>query len=371
MTAAELLPEHISKNMTLTVIVVTHSVPVTLQTVLRAVVGQTDPASITLLFTGGAGSLRRSAAQQAAQQHGIHLLETPGPYLIGNARSWLVSNIYAAPALAHPAGALAFLDDDCVPRPGWRQAGEDAVRSGAALVFGPRYPASIQGLGAQVRATESRKSRKLHGAKAGAQLTAPRMLAAGGNMIVSCRCAYAYGITDVHFTEGAFEDVDFQLRLQCAGEKVEFHHALAVDHHDNLGCRDLLRKSVLSGAGMAKCAARHGKCFWACCRWRPYRVLTSRLALALCTVAALQLTAHARTTVLAGVALVAVVRSREQLAVVALGWVRDTILAVSYLTATAVLASRRIGPGLLHVFRAHRRRRRDSPLSMRQCRGRR
>jgi GT2 family glycosyltransferase len=326
----------------LLVVVVTHAAPQTLPEILDALYGAASLPHVLVLFTGGLASSRLAAARKAAADHGTDLLITPGPQHIGAARAWLITRLLG-PARCCP-DTVAFLDDDCVPRLGWHAAAREAAAAGTALAFGPRFPGRLHGLGARVRAAEAARSRKLLGAAAPGPVAAPRMLMAGGNMLVSLRAARRLGITHPAFAAGAFEDVDLQLRAQAAGERVEYWPGLAVDHHDTLTAWRLLRKSALSGTGMAACAARHGSAFWQCCRWRPARQLGQRLSLVLAAgLCAVILLPAGRLPIVAAGALPAVTAAaciplRRHLAVPILRTLRDMVLSVSYLAGRARLA---------------------------------
>jgi hypothetical protein len=295
-----------------------------------------------VLFTGGAASSRLTAAREAAAGYGADLLLTPGPQRIGAARAWLITAL-PGPARCCP-DTVAFLDDDCVPRPGWHAAARAATAAGPALAFGPRFPGRLRGQGARVRAAEAARSRKLRTAAAPGPVAAPRMLVAGGNMLVSLRAARTLGITHPAFAAGAFEDVDLQLRARAAGERVEYWPGLAVDHHDTLTAWRLLRKSVLSGTGMAACATHHGPAFWHCCHWRPARQLGQRLAPILAAgIGTVILLLAGRLLIVAAGALPAVTAAactpvRRYFAVAILRTLRDIVLSVSYFAGRARLA---------------------------------
>jgi GT2 family glycosyltransferase len=339
MSAPDSAPE---PSTCLLVVVVTHTAPQTLPEILDALRNTAGPPHVLVLFIGVPASSRLTAARKAAADHGTDLLLTPGPQPIGAARAWLITRL-PGPARCCP-DTVAFLDDDCVPRTGWHAAARAAAAAGAALAFGPRFPGRLRGLGAQVRAAEAARSRKLLGAAAVGPVAAPRMLVAGGNMLVSLRAARKLGITHPAFTAGAFEDVDLQLRARAAGERVEYWPGLAVDHHDTLTAWRLLRKSVLSGTGMAACAARHGGAFWQCCRWRPARQLGQRLALVLAAgLGAAILLPPGRLPIAAAAVLPAMTAAactpvRRRLAVPILRTMRDMVLSLSYLAGRARLA---------------------------------
>ncbi|MFD8705151.1 glycosyltransferase family 2 protein [Kitasatospora sp. NPDC059648] len=260
----------------LLVAVVTHTLPDTLEPVLRALCADgEDPARIVLFHTGAPSPAATRAVADLQAAWGVQAVCTPRAMRIGEARQFLVDQQRAR-------GFIAFLDDDCVPLPGWTEAALAACAEAerTALVYGPRYPVLGAGVGSLIRAMETRDSRKLALAAAAPQAatTSPRALCAGGNTIVNIAAARELGLTEEMFARSAFEDVDFQLRATRRGWLVQFRADLAVDHHDQLGLRALFRKSLQSGRGMAQCARRHGAEFWAHCRWRPWRTLVAWFA---------------------------------------------------------------------------------------------
>ncbi|MFF9646399.1 glycosyltransferase family 2 protein [Kitasatospora aureofaciens] len=260
----------------LLVAVVTHTLPDTLEPILRALCADgADPARIVLFHTSAPSPAATRAVAELQAQWGVQAVCTPRAMRIGEARQFLVDQ-------QGPRGFIAFLDDDCVPLPGWTEAALAACADGerTALVYGPRYPVVGAGVGSLIRAMETRDSRKLALAAAEPQaaVTSPRALCAGGNTIVNVAAARELGLTEETFARTAFEDVDFQLRATRRGWRVQFRANLAVDHHDQLGFRALFRKSLQSGRGMAQCARHHGAEFWSHCRWRPWRTLVSWFA---------------------------------------------------------------------------------------------
>jgi hypothetical protein len=251
------------------VAVTSHTAPPVLARVLEHLRQQAPAAALAVVFTGPGGTDAHASAATTSTAAGAVLL-APGPLRIGQARTWLIDHVAAhRPEVTH----VAFLDDDCPPRPGWWNVACRLAASDAALCFGPRYPAPPVGAGARIRAWEASLSAKLRAAAEPTAVCDPRMMVAGGNMLIALPAARKFGITDASFARGAFEDVDFQLRLAGAGELVLFHPALAVDHHDQVALLSLLRKSLLSGAGLARCLARHGERLWHYSRWQPVRVL--------------------------------------------------------------------------------------------------
>ncbi|MFI9780801.1 hypothetical protein ACIHCV_40140 [Streptomyces sp. NPDC051956] len=103
------------------------------------------------------------------------------------------------------------------------------------------------------------------------------MMVVGGNMLVALDTARTYQITAPAFAGGAFEDVDFQLRLTAGGlaDRIRFDPQMTTDYHDQLTARSLLRMSVLSGQGLAGCRHLHGPRLWQLPRWKPGRPLTT------------------------------------------------------------------------------------------------
>ncbi|MFG2697211.1 hypothetical protein [Kitasatospora sp. NPDC048407] len=268
----------VTRTPAVTVVVVTHTAPVTLPVVLSALAAQAPPDLVTVLFTGSTGTPAHDEARRAAAAAGAQLVETGTELRIGAVRVWLVDHLATtAPHLTH----VAFLDDDCPPRPGWWTAVHDVAAGGNVLAFGPRYPAHPKGAGGRIRAWEAESSAKITAARAVPTRIrhAPPMMAAGGNMLVDLPTARSHRITAPAFTRGAFEDVDYQLRLVAAGfaGRICFDPRMSTDHHDHLGTGALLRKSALSGQGLARCRTLHGTRLWRLSRWRPYRTLVRTL----------------------------------------------------------------------------------------------
>ncbi|MFE5868791.1 glycosyltransferase family 2 protein [Streptomyces roseifaciens] len=254
-------------------VVVTHAAPRTLPLVLTTLTAQCPASATAVLYTGPPTGPSADRATGACHHTGTTLLTVGASVRIGTARAWLLDHLARSGARwTH----VAFLDDDCPPNPGWWKAAQRST--GAALTFGPRYPAAVHGAGARVRAWEAGHSAKIRGARDHRRpVEDPPMMVAGGNMIVEVATAHHLGVTDAAFADGAFEDVDYQLRLRAHGATVTFDPDLAVNHHDQLSATALLRKSVMSGTGLAQCVQRHGPRLWQCSRWQPGPVLARTL----------------------------------------------------------------------------------------------
>ncbi|MFE7974556.1 glycosyltransferase [Streptomyces shenzhenensis] len=259
----------------LLVAVITNTAPEsTLLRVLEALWKEgTDPADVVVLYTGEPGSAADRTLDTLIRHRPVDVVRTPRAMRAGEGRQFLTDR-------ARGYRFVAFLDDDCVPLPGWlssvRAACADPLPT--ALFFGPRHPIAAGGAGSLVRALESRSSRKLAlitGSDVPAAVVGPKALSAAGNIIVNVAAAREIGLTVPLFARTAFEDVDFQLRAEAHGWAVQFHSHLEVEHHDEVGVIALLRKSWHSGKGMARCAVLYGAAFWEKCRWRPWRALVS------------------------------------------------------------------------------------------------
>ncbi|WP_406841534.1 glycosyltransferase (plasmid) [Streptomyces sp. AHU1] len=323
----------------LLVSVVTHTVPEpVLSQVLAALCADGAPArDVVVLYTGAPESPAARTLDALCERHGVKVIGTPRAMRIGEARQFLVER-------SAPYRFVAFLDDDCVPLPGWTQAAYEACADPlpTALFFGPRHPAPTSGVGPLVRTLETRTSRKLAlAARPGApdKVVDPKALCAGGNIIVSVPAARELGLTGPVFARTAFEDVDFQLRAGRHGWTVQFLGGLQVDHYDELDVPTLLRKSWHSGKGMARCATRHTAAFWERCRWRPWRALVSWTTALACLAAAtvhpwvaagallpVVLNTRAHTRELRGVPL------RDKAAYLLVKPVRDLVIGLGFVT---------------------------------------
>ncbi|MFJ8675163.1 glycosyltransferase family 2 protein [Streptomyces sp. NPDC093589] len=271
----------------LLVAVVTNTVPEsTLSLVLDALRRDgTEPVDVVVLYTGSPQAAAGRTLDALLRDRNVDVMRTPHAMRAGEARQFLIE---------HTARYrfVAFLDDDCVPLPGWLPAVRAACADPlpTALFFGPRYPVAAAGAGSLVRALETRSSRKLAlvtGPDAPEAVVDPKVLSAAGNIIVSVAAAGELGLTGPLFSRTAFEDVDFQLRAARHGWIVQFHSRLEVEHHDELDVSALLRKSWHSGKGMARCSALYAADFWQRCRWRPWRALVSWAVALACLGAAL------------------------------------------------------------------------------------
>ncbi|MGW3957412.1 glycosyltransferase [Streptomyces sp. NPDC004752] len=270
----------------LLVAVITNTAPEsTLPRVLDALREEgVDPAHVAVLYTGEPGSAADRALDALVRHRPVAVVRTPRAMRAGEGRQFLADRARGYPF-------VAFLDDDCVPLPGWLSAVRAACADPlpTALFFGPRHPVAAGGAGSLVRALEARSSRKLAlitGAEVPATVVGPKALSAAGNIVVNVTAAREIGLTVPLFARTAFEDVDFQIRAELHGWAVQFHSDLVVEHHDEVGVAALLRKSWHSGKGMARCAVLYGTAFWEKCRWRPWRALLSWAVALLCLAAA-------------------------------------------------------------------------------------
>ncbi|NJQ01081.1 glycosyltransferase [Streptomyces zingiberis] len=241
------------------------------------------PGEVVVLFTGEPGGAADRTLEVLLRNRPVEVVRTPRAMRAGEGRQFLADGVRGH-------RFVAFLDDDCVPQPGWLSAVRAACADPlpTALFFGPRHPVAAGGGGALVRALESRSSKKLaliDAADVPAAVLAPKALSAAGNFVVNVMAAREIGLALPLFARTAFEDVDFQVRAELHGWAVQFHRDLLVEHHDEVGVVALLRKSWHSGKGMARCAVLYGTAFWDKCRLRPWRALLSWAVALLCLAA--------------------------------------------------------------------------------------
>ena len=94
-------------------------------------------------------------------------------------------------------------------------------------------------------------------------------ICAGGNMILNVNAANKVRIASHEFARSAFEDVDLQYRLARNNFQNIFVPNLLVRHVHSLTFAGLLKKSLLSGRGLALCRYYHTGGFAKNNRWDP------------------------------------------------------------------------------------------------------
>jgi mycofactocin glycosyltransferase len=169
------------------------------------------------------------------------------------------------PAAARNAGLravgtplVAFLDSDCVPRPGWLPALLPHLADPRLALVAPRIVA-LPGTG-WLHGYESASGALDMGPRA-----APVLPLTGVSYVPSaallCRCSALRGPDGVGggFDEAmrVAEDVDLVWRLTAAGWRVRYDPAAEVAHEHPTGTAEWLRRRAFYGTGAALLAARH------------------------------------------------------------------------------------------------------------------
>ena len=166
------------------------------------------------------------------------------------------------PAAARNAGlgiattaAVAFLDSDCVPRPGWLQALLPHLADPALAAVAPR----IIPLPAPERTWLTDYETAVSALDMGEYPAAVRPLSAVSYVpsaaLLVRRTALGAGFDE---TMRVAEDVDLVWRLAAAGWRVRYEPRAAVAHAHPVATGEWLRRRAFYGTGAALLAARHG-----------------------------------------------------------------------------------------------------------------
>lgn len=169
-------------------------------------------------------------------------------------------DVARGPAAARNAGAraattefVAFLDSDCVPRPGWLAALLPQFADPRLALVAPRivalpgsgwlhpYEAAVSALDMGARPAPVRPLSSVSYVPSAALLC--RRSALGPGFDEAMRVA---------------EDVDLVWRLTTAGWRVRYEPAAEVAHEHPAGTAEWLRRRAFYGTGAATLAARHG-----------------------------------------------------------------------------------------------------------------
>jgi mycofactocin system glycosyltransferase len=166
------------------------------------------------------------------------------------------------PAAARNAGlrvvttdAVAFLDSDCVPRPGWLEALLPHLADPRLALVAPR----IVALSGGPRGWLSDYEEVAGALDMGPYPAAVRPLSAVSYVpsaaLLARRAALGGGFDE---TMRVAEDVDLVWRLSAAGWRVRYEPAGAVAHEHRTATGAWLRRRAFYGTGAALLAARHG-----------------------------------------------------------------------------------------------------------------
>jgi mycofactocin system glycosyltransferase len=166
------------------------------------------------------------------------------------------------PAAARNAGLrtattpfVAFLDSDCVPRPGWLEMLHPHLADPRLAVVAPRIVALPDGGGSWLTPYESAVSALDMGSS-----PAPVRPMSGVSYVPSAALLVRREAFGAGFDESmrVAEDVDLVWRLAGAGWRVRYEPAAAVAHDHPTRTDDWLRRRAFYGTGAALLAARHG-----------------------------------------------------------------------------------------------------------------
>jgi mycofactocin glycosyltransferase len=192
--------------------------------------GSTDPAAVRAVAAARAEVLRHDRARgpAAARNAGLRAATT---------------------------GLVAFLDSDCVPRPGWLAALRPHLADPRLALVAPRIvalPAPLPGWPSGYEAV------------AGALDMGTRPAAVRPNALVSYVPSAALLARRAALGDGfdtsmpVAEDVDLVWRLAAAGWRVRYEPAAEVAHEHPATTVAWLRRRAFYGTGAALLAARHG-----------------------------------------------------------------------------------------------------------------
>ena len=152
-------------------------------------------------------------------------------------------------------GAVAFLDSDCVPRPGWLEALLPHLADPALALVAPRIVALADGPGGWLTRYEAAVSALDMGAQAAPVRPLSAVSYVPSAALLTRRAALGDGFDE---TMRVAEDVDLVWRLAAAGWRVRYEPRAEVAHAHPTTTMEWLRRRAFYGTGAALLAARHG-----------------------------------------------------------------------------------------------------------------
>jgi glycosyltransferase involved in cell wall biosynthesis len=225
-----------------TVVIPTHRRPAELRRCLEAATAQESPFPFEVIVVDDGGTLGTGAPEPSSTRIPVRVLRVP----------------HGGPARARNAGAAAargeivcFVDDDCVPAPGWLEAIVAPVREGRAqVVAGPTVNASPRD-----RVAEASQYVTNFLAAPGGDGT----LAFAPTSNICCTRAVLEGVPfDDGFPAAAGEDRDWCARLAETGHAIRFAERAVVAHHQRLDLHAFVRQHARYGRGGYDFRSRHG-----------------------------------------------------------------------------------------------------------------
>lgn len=143
--------------------------------------------------------------------------------------------------------AIAFLDDDCLPSPGWLAALGACLERGAAVAAGPTVcDEGVLGRASQLITTELVEHDRLAD---GSPRFAPTC-----NLAMTAATADAFPF-DESFPTAAGEDRDWCERVVAAGLRIGWSDSAAVVHRPGLDARGFTRQQIRYGRGARQLGA--------------------------------------------------------------------------------------------------------------------
>jgi mycofactocin system glycosyltransferase len=174
----------------------------------------------------------------------------------------LRSDVARGPAAARNAGlriastsAVAFLDSDCVPRPGWLGVLFAHLADPRLAVVAPRIVALPGGPRSWLTPYEGAVSALDMGAGPAPVRPLSAVSYVPGAALLARRTALGNGFDEAMRVA---EDVDLVWRLTAAGWRVRYDPRAEVAHEHPVRTADWLRRRAFYGTGAAPLAARHG-----------------------------------------------------------------------------------------------------------------